>query len=722
MNRKGKKFISVGLIITCVFSLGACGNAENVSTENSSQNIELVEPVGATVSTEKPQYRNMYEYKVVPGFVCPKVTEYGYKTDQLFKDYASYPGQSIKKGTVLLLGDTEAIDKRIEDQEKKIKEMEESYAEDMKEMKENLYDPKRYEESYREALEELEKHKPNQYDVDAEGNTITTQEYAEWEAQYQQTDRIYRDYLITMQKLEAAISQREELYNLDHAYEQKKLDYLKKDRLFCVVSSGEEGDVVSMKELSREAKVYRNDPVVAVGDVSAKEIRCDYVNKAAVTGAEEVYAIVNGQRYEIEYQPIGAEEYKQLTQDGGKAYSTFTFVEDVPEIGCGDFVSIVMISQQRSNVLTVSKNAIYGDSTQKYVYVLEGNETVYTPVRIGMKNNMYVEILSGIDQDAQILSEVAVVKGGNEGKVSYGNVHMDYKATGYMYYPSREQVKCPVEYGTAYYDEVFVVANQEVQKGDVLCTIRVVADNISLERLQKRRQREIERLNDLHDDYKHDQENKYYLKTVKQKEEFIQELEKKISDMQKDFKVKEIKAPRNGVVTTVYRYNKDTLLYNGSVLFEICDENQAYIQVAEKGVVLNYGNVVDVAYKDLNGAQRNVQGKVATVSNMVLSKGMQSESMLIAIDPKDLENMAASTMNDNYWSRSKFEVTANVRNMDNVLLIPRKAVVEAAGQTFVKTKNDQGEIILTEFIAGGSDKENYWAVKGVTEGMIVCWE
>ena len=85
--------------------------------------------------------------------------------------------------------------------------------------------------------------------------------------------------------------------------------------------------------------------------------------------------------------------------------------------------------------------------------------------------------------------------------------------------------------------------------------------------------------------------------------------------------------------------------------------------------------------------------------------------------------MAGSSQEfDGWWNRSRFKVTVQIRSMRGVLLVPKKAVKEKNGCTYVKVKNQDGKAFYQSFIAGGSDLSNYWVVEGLSEGMEICLE
>lgn len=728
MMMKNRKILSGFLATMCVFSLCACG--QSGSTYVYEEDVELINPVGTSSSYEVPQFRNMYSYKISSGYIVPEVTEVSFETGQNFGSYGKFPGETVKKGDVIIYGNTENIDEQIKNKQEYIKNMETQYEESMKELQESLVEPKKTLALYQEAIDKMEKTKPAETIIvtDENGNPVEMENpsYREWRDEYNKVEPTYRDNLIATQKLEASISQKEELYNLDHAYQLKLLDQLKRDRMKCVASASTDGVVVKMTEYElyeRGSYINKEVPVAAIGNMNVKEIHCDFINKATVTKAVDVYAFVNGKRYEVEYHPIDSEEYTKLSQDGAKVYSTFTFVEDSEEVQIGDFAVIVIVNDKRENTLSISKESLHSDSNGNYVYVLDGNDSVYTPVKVGLKDGLFVEILSGITQEDHILSEVSAVSGSTVKDVEVGNNHYSFKNNGHLYYPSGKYVTSGVEYGTTYFVESKVTRYQPVTKGQTLCTVRVVADSIGLKRNQTKLQRETERLNDLHNAYKNDKENKYYLKQVTQYEERIAELQKTINEMQADFKTTEIKAPTGGVIADMADVKADDLVNKDSVLYFIANDSTTFLSVEDTNHVLNYGNKVNISYKAADGSTQTASGTVCNVNAAGLSNEMRSDSVLISISEEDLVGMAASSEGyEGWWNRDRFTVTADVRSMDNVLTIPRKAVIENGGQTYVKVVGPDGNPMLVGFIAGGADNSYYWAIEGITEDMKICLE
>lgn len=83
--------------------------------------------------------------------------------------------------------------------------------------------------------------------------------------------------------------------------------------------------------------------------------------------------------------------------------------------------------------------------------------------------------------------------------VEMGSFHSDFSGSGFMIYPSSVIVESSVSHGTVYFQEFQTSLYQHVDKGDVIATVRVAADEIGLQRLNLQLQRQLERVQDLID-------------------------------------------------------------------------------------------------------------------------------------------------------------------------------------------------------------------------------
>ena len=179
----------------------------------------------------------------------------------------------------------------------------------------------------------------------------------------------------------------------------------------------------------------------------------------------------------------------------------------------------------------------------------------------------------------------------------------------------------------------------------------------------------------------------------------------------------------DGVVTWLQDFEEDQLLTEEEWLFEVSSEKHSYIVVEDTSHVLNYGNPVDITYTSNAGGKNTVTGTVVTLQPSAVSGSLRKDWTLVSLPPEAVGDMSSRYMGaDGWWSREYFDVAARTRSMENVLLVPKRAVFTENGQTYVKVRLDDGQIVTQGFLAGGSDSSNYWVIEGLSEGMEICLE
>ncbi len=730
MRNNGRKNIITTLLCTLMAAglvLGGCGSQEPLAVTGSDQ-IELLDPVGATAAYEEVACRNLYKSRVYSANVYPYTVEYSFGVSGSVESTDKLPGEEVKKNTVLAQLNKDSLEKQIEEKEEYIESMEESYLETKANTEEYIASKQSDYDYYKWAKEAYEKVKPAAFVSAPEYADDPTQDpaYAQWKTEYDQWNaqyelwngrfRILEDDLNTQRR---KLEQTTALYELDVAYQKSLLKALQADRKDRIITSSMKGKVVAINLLMDSNQISSDKAMVAVGDESRKILKCEYITKALLTNAIDIYALFDGVRYEVKHQEMDSQEYTELTAKGETVYSTFEIVDAKEEIQMGDFGVVVLIEKRAEQVLSVSKNAIHKDEYGNFVYVLneDGKREVRT-VEVGMNDGVYTEITSGLQKGEQVLVSETKSVGSKTQTLQKGISSNEFTGYGYIFYPSSDMETNPVEYGTTYLQEILVTQHQTVNKGDVIATVRVVADEVELKRQEQKLLRLRERLADLESANQESNE-----KLIEQKKEAIADLEALIADMKSDAKITKIKATKSGIAIWVSNHQQEDILYYGENLVEIADADSCYVIVENTNQLLNYGDDVTIAYNDLEGKPQSTIAVVANLSKMGVSSALASDYSLLLIPEDASQNMAATTLGaNNWWSRTRFNATAVIREMENVVLVPKKAVWVSEGNTYVNVMDSDGKVYATSFVAGGFNEEYYWVIEGLTEGMNVCLE
>ncbi len=684
--------------------------------------IELIDPVNVSVSCVSVERRNFYDISALYAICSPQVTECSFESDISFYGYESMPGGTVSKGDVLISGYVKDLDEKIKDQNQKIADMETDYNDSIDKLNDTYAKDKADLDYYGNIMDNLNKEKPNEDDPN----------YEEWikEKEYSKFDGLYRYAYVQVMNDELQIKEKQELHNLDLEHEKKILSRLVAQKKSKQLIAPTDGTVIGLNYYDPGTYIPKNETGMAVGNTNVKEIRSSYISQSVYNKTKDVYAIKDGKRYEVEYHPINNQEYDLLNKKNGKVYSTFSIDDPDDEIQMGDYLVIVLVYDIKEQVLSVPKSAVGKDATGEFVYVFDGENYTEKYIRTGVSDGNFTEILSGVEEGETVKCDFKMKSGASEAVLKKGSVSVTFSGSGVFFYPSQNYVTNEVTHGVTYFEELCVSRYEVVEKGQVIAKVHVVADSIEAERTARQIQRVNENIAQLQDNLKKQQDagaDKYTLKDIQKNIDNLQkqvtELNKSLSEMKKDAATTEIVSPIDGIVTDVTRYTAGDIINTGDTVARVSSQDSCYVVTEDRDGKLSYGNTVEVTYKDENKVSKTATGTVVTANPMILSESLTTGYALIQMEPDVIAEMAAANKgSDGWWSMARFSIKADVREMKDVVLIPRSAVTEISGSNYVTVREDNGNLKMVNFVTGGSDSSYYWAVEGVEEGQTVCWE
>ena len=71
-------------------------------------------------------------------------------------------------------------------------------------------------------------------------------------------------------------------------------------------------------------------------------------------------------------------------------------LEEGAKVELGEYAIICRLSDLRENVISIPLDAIYVEAGKKYVYVIEGESRIKTPIETGVYGVSYVEVVEGL--------------------------------------------------------------------------------------------------------------------------------------------------------------------------------------------------------------------------------------------------------------------------------------------------------------------------------------
>lgn len=713
-NRSIYRKIMTVILAVCL----CCGCAdEEASLNENSANIVLNEPVSVTAAYDIVRNRDIFRVSVFSGTVVPEVTAYEFSKDQTFEKYFFSPGQQVKAGDVLATSKLESIEDDISALAESISDMEQDFNDDVDALNKDISDAKDNEFKALEPLAKMYEYEPEEWNDKA---------MDQFNRMILKPDGMYKRAKMQREQLEEQLRQRQELFELEHQYNVDKLERLENKKKDSDIISTLDGDIVSIGFYYDGDFVPKESPIVAVGDMSARLLKTDYISAGTYNKAEDVYAIINGKRYELNYREIPQDKVNQMKRASETIYTTFEVVDPEGVVQIGDFASIIMVSESRRDVPAVPLDALKMEDGGYYAYLFDGEESTYVPVQIGMKDGIYAEVLTGLNVGDKVLSDSAVKKGANVRTVEYGECSNAVDTSGYLFYPTSEWLTNPAKTGTCYIKEILVGNNQQVTKGETVATIEVTADKTEVDRLTRQIQRAQERLVTLNKKKEENDGKKIIDRSVErsitEKNKTINKLMRQVKKLTEYSGIVEIKAPFDGIITDKGTLKEGDLIYYKSAIVQISDSSLSYVIVKDDNNQLSYGDSATINVRMTAKGSTPVVGTVCTVSNTSLPMEMRQEWRLISVPKERAGEISGSTMStDGRWDRNSFKVNVTTRQMQNVLVVPKSAVTVNGGCTYVTVVNEDGTAEVKSFIAGGSDAANYWVVEGLEEGMQVCW-
>ncbi len=681
---------------------------------------ELVDPVGTVLRYENVSFRDISRVTSWQGVVCPETTEYAYESQRPFGNYGALPGDSVQAGDLLFYGEADSSADEIEEIEDENTELLEEHTAYCADMTADIAKAKK---------EEFEAAQDYQ-DMCADAPDEDSPWYSGWAKGVMPVERRAKQTKAAREKLEQALKENQEQFDLKYAYNEKRIARLESEKQSSNVNSTVDGYVVASAFHLPGDDVPEGTSIVAVGDPTKKVIMCEYVSKNIVNKAVDLYAIIDGERYEVQYELMEPDEYRRKKQKDGDVYTKFHIADPDDKVELGEYAVVVIVEEMKTNVLCVPRGAVNKDERGSYVYMYDNGESVYTPVQTGIFDTGFIEITSGLKEGDPVVYDAPYTVGTKTITLERGEVGTDFSTDGYLFYPSAEWLTNPAKNSTCYLNELLVNRYELVEEGQLLARLEIVADDIEIARIKRKIQRQNERLADLNAKKK-ETYNKDELETldrsIRDRNRAIASLNKQLEKLTRYSGMYDIVSPVKGIVTDITYRKAGELLNTKERLVQISRDDSSYIIVEDKGAMLSYGDVAEVVAKNGSATRgESAEGKVVSLNSWGLSGSMRLGYTLVKVPQEDMIRMteAGGASNDNgYWSRSRFGVSLVSRRMTNVVLVPKSAVYNSGNDTYVVAKNADGSTRLIKFVAGGSDNSNYWVAYGdVTEGMEICSE
>lgn len=298
------------------------------------------------------------------------------------------------------------------------------------------------------------------------------------------------------------------------------------------------------------------------------------------------------------------------------------------------------------------------------------------------------------------------------------------------------EIKLELASGTVQMGEYKAGYFEYVKPGDVIATVYSEMDELAIEearlkltRLQERykraQEKQEETLEDLkvsrtmiYNDYEREVMDVQYRQqeldwemTKKSYERQIADAEEQLNNLQESSTMTEIKTEQSGFVVYTTRYPAGLELGDGEYICNLLTGEQFFVQTENQPDQFGFGMTLN--FKVLSEV---LEGTVVSAGSRALYGNLDTGSTVFSIAfPESVPDGAKMQMN-------QLTMEGKMKTVENVLLVPTKAVTVENDEYFVTVLKENGSLLKTEFIPGGSNAEFCWVLQGLEEGMQVVYQ
>ena len=363
---RGKRTVSFLLAAGLIFSfLTGCGNSGQ-----SEAVPELIDPVGVDVDTAKVRKMNLSSVDSFQGEIVPEIKGLYFMSSGNIGQMKVTAGDKVKKGQLLATltsVDTgvKKIQKQIEEAKGLNKDANEISASDIERLKEELSQAKKQMNSAGSKKEKKA----------LQAQILEKQE-----------DIKIAKLKLNQQKEQQALELKHLKEDLEEARGQTK-----ESKLISPVN----GEIITTAG-GTGYMVQGGTTAINVADMDKPRVRTSYIDAAKLGKASSYVAVVNGKKYRVKAEEQETSPF-DIEQGNLPSYTWFDFEEQV-RLRVGDSATIELYNDTASDALVVPSNAVFKGKSNRYVYLMEGNNKKKTTVTIGTVTDAYTQILTGVKE------------------------------------------------------------------------------------------------------------------------------------------------------------------------------------------------------------------------------------------------------------------------------------------------------------------------------------
>lgn len=365
-----KKIVIFTCVLICLMVSGCQKKEDTVNIP------ELIDPPQSVSDTAVVKRGEICNIKLYDAQVIPYTKEIGFKTEGVIDNVNVKIGDVVKEGDVLATLTGASDNSGYTSVTDQIDNLKKTYAED------NLlaeYDIKIMKAEKEQMLLKLNSaHKKEKSDIKKN---------------------------IQVKKANIKVAEQEyvdnkELQKLELIELKRKLKQMESDKKNFYMYAPMDGVIATVAKNAGD-QIGEDEFVMALVDNEDMQIKSEYISSKLLKNSD-YFVKYNGNEYKVE--KTGYEVVDQPDTDDDQnvnssgAFSYFDVVDNIVEFDVGSYLNLYIKSGYNQNALLIPSNALYKESSEKYVYKQVGETKVKTEVTVGTITDTVVQITDGLQE------------------------------------------------------------------------------------------------------------------------------------------------------------------------------------------------------------------------------------------------------------------------------------------------------------------------------------
>lgn len=161
------------------------------------------------------------------------------------------------------------------------------------------------------------------------------------------------------------------------------------------------GTIAYLNTGSIGSTIEANTMIIGIAKDNSYQLKGDLIAEELQIASHELYALINGNKYDLTYAPYSAAEASFLVSNNYPLHSFFYFNAD-ENIQAGMYAAVVRVWDYKADVLTIPDNALYTDENGYYVYVIKEEEKERRDITVGIISDVAAEVLDGLEEGEEV--------------------------------------------------------------------------------------------------------------------------------------------------------------------------------------------------------------------------------------------------------------------------------------------------------------------------------